>query len=153
MTSSQLGTLRRAGFLEELAYDPESMPPPPGAKGLHPLDDHGSPVGDDVLPAAPTPEADIAGQPESDIGAHPEPDVAAQPEPESQVPQSQRPESQRPVAAPTAPPTSSSADADDDHDDHDDEPPRKAATGSARKPARRSVPSWDDVMFGAKPRD
>ena len=127
--------------LEELAYDPESMPPPPGAKGPHPLDDHGSAVGDDVLPAAPVPEADSATKPAATMEADVEPDI--------------EPAAKRPAAAPAAPPiTSSAAEADEvDDEAHEDQPPRKAATGSSRKPARRSVPSWDDVMFGAKPRD
>ena len=135
--------------LEELAYDPESMPPPPGAKGLHPLDDHGSPVGDDVLPAAPAVPAAPVPAPEAEHEPDPEADQA----PERVQPDRERVVERavgRPVDAPSAPRTSSSADADEDQDD---EPPRKAATGSSRKPARRSVPSWDDVMFGAKPRD
>lgn len=107
--------------LEDLAYDPESMPPPPGAKGLHPLDDPDSSIGDDVLPAVPQPQAsdpELADLP--DVEA----DVDAEPEPEVEAPQ--------------------------------DPAPRKAsagAAGAAKRPARRSVPSWDDVMFGAKPRD
>jgi hypothetical protein len=39
----------------------------------------------------------------------------------------------------------------------DEAKPAPAAPKEAAKPARRngrpSVPSWDDVMFGAKPRD
>ncbi len=45
--------------LEDIAYDPESMPPPPGARGPHPADADDADgaagadgVGDDVLPAA-----------------------------------------------------------------------------------------------------
>ena len=41
--------------LEDIAYDPETMPPPPAARGTHPADDSGA-VGDDVMPAAPTSE-------------------------------------------------------------------------------------------------
>jgi hypothetical protein len=101
--------------LEDIAYDPESMPPPPAARGTHPaddavavddsvLDDHrlddsvldvhrldDSLLGDDVLPAA------------EDDGREP-------------AAQQQKP---RP----------------------------------AKKNSRPSVPSWDDVMFGARPRD
>jgi hypothetical protein len=114
--------------LEDLAYDPETMPPPPGAKGPHPLDE-GSPVGDDVLPAAAAPST-------------PEPSTPAPTTPEPTTPQ------------PTAPPADEAPDHQDDHQDaHQDDAPRRATGGSTRKPGRRSVPSWDDVMFGAKPRD
>ena len=41
--------------LEDIAYDPETMPPPPAARGTHP-DDEADAVGDDVMPAAPAPE-------------------------------------------------------------------------------------------------
>jgi hypothetical protein len=89
--------------LEDLGYDPESMPPPPAARGEHPNDSEqpgdaldtpidtpidtpgeaaGEAIGDDVLPAA-------------------------------------APERPRPT----------------------------------KRSGRPSVPSWDDVMFGAKPRD
>jgi hypothetical protein len=125
--------------LEELAYDPESMPPPPGAKGPLPLDDS-STVGDDVLPAAPVPGADIAPEPAADV----EPDVEPDNEPE---------EAKRPVESPAATPATPPAAELDEDEAHEDELPRRTATGSSRKPARRSVPSWDDVMFGAKPRD
>ncbi|NYG05528.1 hypothetical protein BJ986_000015 [Phycicoccus badiiscoriae] len=101
--------------LEDLAYDPESMPPPPGAKGPHPLDDPDSAVGHDVLPAAPDAQ------------------VPVEPEPADELDDGQRD--------------------NPDDDTPQDSAPRKAATGASKKPARRSVPSWDDVMFGAKPRD
>ena len=113
--------------LEDLAYDPESMPPPPAARGPHPLDEgpeDGS-VGHDVLPAAPEPPAEpqgsAQGSPPSDAAGDTherEPEVATTPEPPAE-----------------------------------DEPTHRPAAGSGKKSARRSVPSWDDVMFGAKPRD
>ena len=132
--------------LEDLAYDPESMPPPPGAKGPHPLDDPDSVIGDDVLPAVVPSEADSGPKLGDGPEANARGDLDAEPE----------------VEAPRE-----RAEAHHDHDhDHDqdqdqdeareDRAPRKAAAGAAgasKRPARRSVPSWDDVMFGAKPRD
>lgn len=115
--------------LEDLGYDPESMPPPPGAKGLHPFDDHDSGVGHDVLPAARETEPEPAAEPEP---------VAERPDPEVEVP--------------AEPPASSEADPDGAKS-ADDAPRTVAGAGSSKKPGRRSVPSWDDVMFGAKPRD
>jgi hypothetical protein len=112
--------------LEDLAYDPETMPPPPGAKGLHPLDDPDSPVGDDVLPAAPEPQAATEHEAMDE-----EPDV----ETPADIAEDESPEDRGNRA------------------DRPDRAPRKVAAGSAKRPARRSVPSWDDVMFGAKPRD
>jgi hypothetical protein len=70
--------------LDDIAYDPESMPPPPPARGTHPVDEADpEPAGEDDRPEPATPE--------------------------------------RPRAA--------------------------------KKNGRPSVPSWDDVMFGARPRD
>ena len=116
--------------LEDLAYDPESMPPPPAARGPHPLDeapDDGS-VGHDVLPAAPEaptePPAAKPGRQPSDTAD--EPDDAEESEPEVGV---------------------------TDESPAEEEPAHRPAAGAGKKSARRSVPSWDDVMFGAKPRD
>ena len=143
--------------LEDLAYDPESMPPPPGAKGPHPLDDSGSSVGDDVLPAASAPEADI--EPEAHAQADRD-DQAAAPEPADGAPVDAdvapdvgpevAPHVEPRLEAPATLPTPASARGDESQDD---QAARKPGAGSARKPGRRSVPSWDDVMFGAKPRD
>jgi hypothetical protein len=153
--------------LEELAYDPESMPPPPGAKGQHPLDDHGSGVGDDVLPAAPAPEPGNEQLPrvpsvgpdsvEHEVEQDVEPDV----EPHDETPATPTTASSAAEVTPRSSATAATAgktpsdEAGDpaEVEAREDEAPRKAATGSSRKPARRSVPSWDDVMFGAKPRD
>ncbi len=117
--------------LEDLAYDPESMPPPPAARGPHPLDqasDDGS-VGHDVLPAAPEAPTEPAG---AERG--PQPTDAAddtdhrEPEPEVEA-TTESPAEAEPGSA------------------------HRPGAGSGKKSARRSVPSWDDVMFGAKPRD
>jgi hypothetical protein len=112
--------------LEDLAYDPESMPPPPAARGPHPLDESledGS-VGHDVLPAAPeTPPEPQHSTEDSTPGA------------------ADRPNAQSEGTQTPAPPAD------------DEAAPHRPAAGSGKKSARRSVPSWDDVMFGAKPRD
>ena len=113
--------------LEDLAYDPETMPPPPGAKGLHPRDEQATSVGDDVLPAAPEPATKA------------EPAAKAEPDTGSEAGADDHPGEKRASAA------------DDTSDDG--RPPKGASSGAAKKPGRRSVPSWDDVMFGAKPRD
>ena len=120
--------------LEDIGYDPESMPAPPAARGAHALDETSAEhdnAGEDVLPAAPveSPAAPAADSPvaESPVAESPAAEddsalpVAAPAPPESSRPGSSRPESSRP------------------------KPSKKAG--------RPSVPSWDDVMFGAKPRD
>lgn len=111
--------------LEEIAYDPETMPPPPAARGTHHRDEPAG-VGDDVLPAA-----------ESAAASHHE----AAPAPEGAIePGTDAEESADDV-------TEASADAEP-------EPERKASGArTGRRSGRPSVPSWDDVMFGAKPRD
>ncbi len=85
--------------LEDLAYDPESMPPPPGAKGPHPLDEQVPSVGDDVLPAAPEPRRPKAPEPRSQA---PEPRAKGGPaaDAETTVP----PAPATPGVAPEAPP-------------------------------------------------
>ena len=123
--------------LEDLAYDPESMGPPPGAKGLHPLDDPDSAIGDDVLPAVLPPQAS-----EPEVGHGPDVDAEAHTEPE---PEAEAPRDHAEASGNRA-----------EDDSPEDRAPRKTsagAAGAAKRPARRSVPSWDDVMFGAKPRD
>ena len=157
--------------LEDLAYDPETMPPPPGAKGPHPLDEV-SPVGDDVLPAAPEPKASARTGVESRTGVEGEPGPGAQASPARTTPaksssgpaggplpsEPAAPERDEPPSLPTDDKATDDRATDDQATDdkmtaREDDAPRRATAGSARKPARRSVPSWDDVMFGAKPRD
>jgi hypothetical protein len=167
--------------LEDIAYDPESMPPPPGARGPHPADaDAADGVGDDVLPAAadtddgdtgdtlPVPSTLDSPEPSpAPADADPAADEAgggaptAQDEPAGQVPPSAADE---PVTTEGLVTTEAPADeaADEAPGETDGPPadeanPTPAAPKEAAKPARRngrpSVPSWDDVMFGAKPRD
>jgi hypothetical protein len=120
--------------LEDLDYDPESMPAPPAARGAHPIDaqsdasdarpasqaeaepDSAGPgdllgVGDDVLPAADRPRGSSSSAGNSSAS----------------------------TKAPTPASTSTAGGV--------------AAKRPVKKGARRSVPSWDDVMFGAKPQD
>ena len=106
--------------LEDIAFDPDSMPPPPPAQGTHPKDEPTAPepaheVGDDVLPKA----KDASGKdaPGNDAPGN---DASSSEEPGAPEPADARPaRSPRPT----------------------------------RKGGRTSVPSWDDVMFGAKPQD
>jgi hypothetical protein len=97
--------------LEDIAFDPDTMPPPPPARGAHPEDETAvhepaAEIGDDLLPKGST-------------------------------------------AAPDA----GSGDEDDSEAGGSDGSPTPPPRRPARKGARTSVPSWDDVMFGAKPRD
>jgi hypothetical protein len=108
--------------LEDIAFDPDSMPPPPPARGTHPKDEPMEPVsapaqdvGDDVLPKAK--DASSKDTSTKDMSAK---DPLGSEEPEGPEPADVRP------ARPQRP---------------------------TRKGGRTSVPSWDDVMFGAKPQD
>lgn len=166
--------------LEDIAYDPESMPPPPGARGPHPADaDVADGVGDDVLPSA----ADTSDGDTSDGDTLPLPSTLDSPEP-SPAPADAAPADEARGGVPTAqdepaadePPAAATpeqpvttdapageaptgeAPADETKAPQADEAkPTPAAPKEAAKPPRRngrpSVPSWDDVMFGAKPRD
>ncbi|HEY7723372.1 MAG TPA: septation protein SepH [Pedococcus sp.] len=150
--------------LEDIAYDPETMPPPPPARGTHPSDaaprhEVGDDVGDDVLPAADatTPDVDAATAAVDATGAEEtEPDTLPDSQPDTQ------PDTQPGVDADTeaeAPRRGGSGSGDESEDEVGDSRPREpeATTTAPARPARRSgrpsVPSWDDVMFGAKPRD
>ena len=140
--------------LVELDYDPETdASPPPGARGPHPFDEPDG-VGADVLPAVPGVTDDGRASPAEEPLAStarrragrtgdrrdrrsptsPTSAGAAERGPEREVPPRQEPAAEQAVergrgrAARPAPPL-------------------------RRGPGRPSVPSWDDVMFGAKPRD
>jgi hypothetical protein len=161
--------------LDDIAYDPESMPPPPAARGTHPADEPED-VGDDVLPAAqpdveaeespepaaettapveaapeaetapegtgPEAEAHPASAPQSPPQSQPEPAPALEPEPESNP----EPESKPEPESAAGPETSAEPEAAQ-------EKPKAEPARTARKKGRPSVPSWDDVVFGARPRD
>lgn len=167
--------------LEDIAYDPESMPPPPGARGPHPADaDVADGVGDDVLPSAadtsdgetgdtsdtlplpstldspePSPApADAAPADEARGGVPTAQDEPAADEP----PAAATPEEPVTTEAPTGEAPAGEAPAEETKAPQAGEAkPTPAAPKEAAKPPRRngrpSVPSWDDVMFGAKPRD
>ncbi len=143
--------------LEELSYDPETMPPPPAARGTHPRDEAAQEqlstppaednlehsleesVGDDVLPAA---------ESAATVDHHePEPNAKSEPERE---PVDAAPDEAGAEAGPEPAPA---ADPEPEPVPHPapERPPAGART--ARRTGRPSVPSWDDVMFGAKPRD
>ena len=181
--------------LGDLAYDPETMPPPPAARGPHPLDpepasSQSAPVGDDVLPAATDGATDESTDGSTDGADSP---VAAQPEPRAEVTaesapaevEAAEPEVAEPVPAAVADseaadseaevteaevtepevtepesadrPVAVDSEADDRHEDVGPaapvEEPAAARPRPAKKSGRRSVPSWDDVMFGARSRD
>ena len=159
--------------LEDIAYDPESMPPPPGARGPHPADaDVADGVGDDVLPsAADTSDGDTSDTlplPSTLDSPEPSPapaDAAPADEAGGGVPtaQDELVADEPPTAATPEEPVTAEAPADEAPTGETKAPqageakPTPAAPKEAAKPARRngrpSVPSWDDVMFGAKPRD
>ena len=153
--------------LEDLAYDPETMPPPPAARGPHPLDPE---------PAPTTPSESEVTQPEVTQPAASAPEAVTEPEaaapeavtePEAAAPEAvTEPEPAPPTTEPEPEPptdrlTAVEAGADDRHEDVGpaaetvDEPAAPAADRPrpVKKSGRRSVPSWDDVMFGAKSRD
>ncbi|GAB3436622.1 hypothetical protein GCM10027517_06980 [Phycicoccus ginsengisoli] len=164
--------------LEDLAYDPETMPPPPSAKGRHPLDDDGAEVGLDVLPAAEpetAPEPTPAGAPEEtrEPEAGPETEATAEPtatrvptatpapkkarEPEA-APGPKSAAEPTPARAPEAAPEPNSAAEPTPARAPKAAPeptpePTPATRPAKRRAGRPSVPSWDDVMFGAKPRE
>lgn len=162
--------------LEDIAYDPESMPPPPGARGPHPADaDVADGVGDDVLPsAADTSDgetgdtSDTLPLPSTLDSPEPSPapaDAAPADEARGGVPTAQdEPAADEPPAAATPEqpvttdaPTGEAPAHETKAPQADEAKPTPAAPKEAAKPPRRngrpSVPSWDDVMFGAKPRD
>jgi hypothetical protein len=131
--------------LEDIAFDPESMSPPPAARGTHPQDEPtvqepAPEVGDDVLPK---------GGGQSD-------------EQESGKEASEKEASEKEASggkasgAKTSGATATGGKASDaqqsDGTQREDAPPDRPQRPT-RKGGRRSVPSWDDVMFGAKPQD
>ncbi|MFC8503320.1 septation protein SepH [Pedococcus sp. NPDC057267] len=149
--------------LEDFAYDPDTMPPPPAAKGPHPLDDAAGEVGHDVLPAAYTSPDDRPGPvvdrgPGADATTAAEDGEAAeprQPEPgdrgrvEAAQPASGDPS--KPARADRAQPESGQPAGPRREASAKEQP--AAGRPAKRRTGRPSVPSWDDVMFGAKPRE
>jgi hypothetical protein len=135
--------------LADLAYDPETMPPPPGARGPHPADaEHGHDAEQEhehpSAPEAPHDLTDQAGTDDTD-----DTDTGADVLP-----------ARPPAVDVTDHELDDQLDDDLEAGDHDepaaDDEPTPAAPApqrSTRRNGRPSVPSWDDVMFGARPRD
>ena len=191
--------------LEDIAYDPETMPPPPAARGTHPADEPEA-VGDDVMPAAQddrptateTPAETAAAVAEStEQEREPEQDQVSEAEPDTEKPEAEKPGTQKPETAeaesepaatepepakaetrqpesetaaapapqsetePEKPQTDQAPDQTDQADQTEPEEaektepeqPKPGPARPARKKGRPSVPSWDDVVFGARPRD
>jgi hypothetical protein len=106
--------------LEDMAYDPDLMPPPPAARGIHPLDLPEADPG--AVIEEPTPGERVVEDP---AGEEPTADEPGADEPVADAPVAEEPVAEKPAA-----------------EKRTDEKPR-------RKAGRPSVPSWDDVMFGA----
>ena len=150
--------------LEDFAYDPETMPPPPAARGPHPLDaDSAGEVGHDVLPAAYTSPEDRP-DPVSGVGSAPGPDASTAAEgqetdePDESSPRQREDRAQRKPARPETE-DRSQAEPEQQREPRQEAPAKEQSSPAAsNRPAKRrtgrpSVPSWDDVMFGAKPRE
>ena len=124
--------------LEHIAYDPATMPPPPPAHGHEEAHAHW-----DVAPAA----DDL---PEEALDA---PGPVADPQGRGQVTREETFADDADELLEDLP-----EGADEDEEDRDDEPPVAKPAAKAEEPARPtrrngrpSVPSWDDIMFGARP--
>lgn len=96
--------------LEEMPYDPETMPPPPAAAGPHPADGHSSGSRAATTAREATPPTHRTSDVEPVADDAPNGESAGPPEPAVRRP-------------------------------------------AARRNGRPSVPSWDDIMFGAPRRD
>jgi hypothetical protein len=169
--------------LDDIAYDPESMPPPPAARGTHPADEKED-VGDDVLPAAAqaepeteepseaeaapeaeavpdvedaagaeaAPEVDIEDAAEAEAAPEPEGRAVTEPEPAAEPEAQSQPQPEPATKPEPEPEPEPEPDSPSEPEDVQERPqPEKARP--ARKKGRPSVPSWDDVVFGARPRD
>ena len=115
--------------LEDLDYDPESMPAPPAARGAHPID---------APSDASAPQSRSEADAESDRTGPVDPPGVG----DDVLPAADRPRGSSSGAGTSSASTPSSASTSG-----------VAAKRPAKKATRRSVPSWDDVMFGAKPQD
>ena len=124
-----------AAPLEHIAYDPSTMPPPPAAHGHAEAHTHWdvAPAADEEVPAR-TGEAGIeagtageldAGRPEDDEPADDAADDAVEEETADEAAASRADARSAPKAGEPSRPT--------------------------RRNGRPSVPSWDDIMFGARP--
>ena len=131
---------------------------PPGAKGVHPLDEKEPTEEQSSTEGSTAAAATGEAEAEAKAEAEPVPEPTREGEPESQAPEA-APE-QAPDAEPveTSEPVEAAAPDDSsvpyDAADAADAPETPEAPPSHPAPAKRkgraSVPSWDDVMFGAK---
>lgn len=128
--------------LEPLAFDPETSEPPPAARGVHPLD---------AEPELPTEEA----QPEP-VEAEEDAPAESAIDDEANAPAVVEDEVEVEDEAAAAEPDVPEAEVEEDEtpEPTEDEAAPAEATASAKsagakgKGGRRSVPSWDDIMFG-----
>ncbi|SDO86408.1 Protein of unknown function [Pedococcus dokdonensis] len=151
--------------LERLAYDPESMPPPPAARGQHPLDDgldddldvdRPDDRGSNTEPPTDHPQ-DQHDDDQHDDDQHDDDRHDDDPHDDHHDDQNDDHHDVLPAAPASADDLAEARRAPEDADDASDRPDGEreptAARPAAKKSGRRSVPSWDDVMFGARPRD
>ena len=147
--------------LEDLAYDPETMPPPPAARGQHPLDPESAEPESAEPESAPQPEVQVDAEAAADAEVVGEPvsavaDSAPQADGSATVDTGVTPVGD--VEPDAGPEEGADAGPEDRHEDvgpaaETEDAPVVDRPRPAKKPGRRSVPSWDDVMFGAKSRD
>ena len=132
--------------LEHIAYDPATMPPPPPAHGHDEAHTHW-----DVAPAADGLPAAHDGLEEALEASRPVVDPRPHPQPLDDEPLVDE-------ALGAALPVEDVEEVDEVEDGHEVEPPATKPAAKAEEPARPtrrngrpSVPSWDDIMFGARP--
>ncbi|MGN6636494.1 MAG: septation protein SepH [Oryzihumus sp.] len=124
--------------LEHIAYDPTTMPPPPPAHGYPGPHAHWD-VGDQPdAPASGPEDADDASRPVE--VADPTPAVDAGTDSVTEAVEDDQPDEDEDDAPPPAAEQPAA---------REEAPARRSA--SSRRSGRPSVPSWDDIMFGARP--
>jgi hypothetical protein len=124
--------------LEHIAYDPTTMPPPPPAHGYPGAHAHWDVDDQPDAPASGPEDADDASLPEEVADATPAVDAGTDSvteaveddQPDEDEDDAQPPAAEQPAA-------------------REEAPARRSA--SSRRSGRPSVPSWDDIMFGARP--
>jgi len=142
--------------LDHIAYDPETMPPPPSAHG-YPGEGtaHETATGRDETAFGPSGTAS-PGAVELDAPVDAEAADTERGDVADTAPAQPGRTRGAPEAAPEAASAAASAAADEPAGDHPDASDDEAgatppAQQSARRNGRPSVPSWDDIMFGARP--
>lgn len=125
--------------LERIAFDPQTSAPPPAARGVHPLD---------VEPELPIEAASSAIDDEANAPAV---SVVEDADPAVETEAETEPEAAVETEAETDTGLDTDVEAQDAAADPEAQPAREAPSGPSgpsRRAGRRSVPSWDDVMFG-----